>query len=93
MQEIMTPKEVAQYLKMSILTVYKYAKQGIIPGSRIGNSWRFDKAHIDEVRIKLGSGLEKNPQPAATKAQKSLCVVPAAGMLPETMPWHEPISE
>lgn len=59
MQEIMTPKEVAHYLKMSILTVYKYAKQGIIPGSRIGNSWRFDKARIDEVRITLGRGLEK----------------------------------
>jgi excisionase family DNA binding protein len=32
MQEIMTPKEVANYLKMSVLTVYKYAKQGTIPG-------------------------------------------------------------
>ena len=45
MREIMPPKEVAQYLKMSVLTVYKHANHGIIPGSRIGNSWRFDKAH------------------------------------------------
>jgi len=28
MPEIMTPKEVAKYLKMSVLTVYKHAKQG-----------------------------------------------------------------
>lgn len=28
MSEIMTPKEVANYLKMSVLTVYKHAKMG-----------------------------------------------------------------
>ena len=47
MSEIMTPKEVAKYLKMSVLTVYKHAKQGTIPGFRVGNSWRFDKKRID----------------------------------------------
>ena len=51
MSEIMTPKEVAKYLKMSVLTVYKYAKLGTIPGFRVGNSWRFDKKKIDEVLL------------------------------------------
>ncbi len=51
MPEIMTPKEVAKYLKMSVLTVYKHAKQGTIPGFRVGNSWRFDKKKIDEVLL------------------------------------------
>ena len=51
MAEIMTPREVAQYLKMSVLTVYKHAKEGIIPGFRVGNSWRFDKGKIDEILI------------------------------------------
>ena len=49
MEEIMTPKEVASYLKLSVLTVYKHAKQGTIPSFRIGNSWRFDKNKIDAV--------------------------------------------
>ena len=57
MSEIMTPKEVAKYLKMSVLTVYKHAKQGTIPGFRVGNSWRFDKKKIDEVLL----GEENNP--------------------------------
>ena len=52
MPEIMTPKEVAKYLKMSVLTVYKHAKQGTIPGFRVGNSWRFDKKKIDAVLLK-----------------------------------------
>jgi excisionase family DNA binding protein len=47
MAEIMTPKEVASYLKMSVLTVYKHAKQETIPGFRIGTSWRFNKNKID----------------------------------------------
>ena len=51
MSEIMTPKEVANYLKMSVLTVYKHAKQGTIPGFRIGNSWRFDKRKIDAALL------------------------------------------
>ena len=51
MSEIMTPKEVASYLKLSVLTVYKHAKQGTIPGFRIGNSWRFDKNKIDAALL------------------------------------------
>jgi excisionase family DNA binding protein len=51
MSEIMTPKEVANYLKMSVLTVYKHAKMGTIPGFRIGNSWRFDKNRIDAALL------------------------------------------
>ena len=51
MPEILRPKEVAYYLKMSVLTVYKHAKEGVIPGFRVGNSWRFDKTRIDELLI------------------------------------------
>ena len=51
MEEIMVPKEVASYLRMSVLTVYKHAKQGTIPGFRIGNSWRFDKNKIDAAMM------------------------------------------
>ena len=51
MEKIMTPKEVANYLKMSVLTVYKHTKQGTIPGFRIGTSWRFDKNKIDAALL------------------------------------------
>ena len=36
---------------MSVLTVYKHAKQGAIPGFRIGTSWRFDKSKIDAALL------------------------------------------
>ena len=62
MSDIMTPKEVAKYLKMSVLTVYKHAKLGTIPGFRVGNSWRFDKKKIDEVLLNAeeNSGLKSS---------------------------------
>ena len=40
MEEIMTPSEVAALLKIHLKTVYKLAEKGVIPGNRIGRSWR-----------------------------------------------------
>ncbi|MCX5895660.1 MAG: helix-turn-helix domain-containing protein, partial [Proteobacteria bacterium] len=37
---IMTADEVADYLKLSKITVYKLAKDGALPGFRVGGSWR-----------------------------------------------------
>ena len=49
MKEILTAKEVAAILKLNKITVYKYANEGSIPGVRIGNRWRFDRARIEEL--------------------------------------------
>ena len=48
MPEIMTTKEVAEYLKLHEVTVCKYADEGAIPAKRIGRVWRFDKEIIDQ---------------------------------------------
>jgi excisionase family DNA binding protein len=47
MPEIMTTKQVAEYLKLHEITVCKYAAEGKIPAIRIGRVWRFDKEAID----------------------------------------------
>jgi excisionase family DNA binding protein len=51
MANIVTAKEVGQYLKLTESTIYKLASVGEIPGFKIGKSWRFD---MDEIlkRIK-----------------------------------------
>jgi len=46
---IMTVDEVAAYLKLSKITVYKLTQKGEIPGFRIGSSWRYNKEVIDEI--------------------------------------------
>jgi excisionase family DNA binding protein len=46
---IMTVDEVAVYLKLSKITVYKLTQKGEIPGFRIGSSWRYNRDKIDEI--------------------------------------------
>ena len=41
--------EVAEYLKLSKITVYKLTQKGEIPGFRIGSSWRYNRDKIDEI--------------------------------------------
>ena len=49
MEEIMTPSEVAALLKIHLKTVYKLAERGVIPGNRIGRSWRFSRSDVLEL--------------------------------------------
>ena len=45
---VMTINEVADYLKMKVVTIYKHAQEGKIPGFKVGSKWRFKKTTIDE---------------------------------------------
>ena len=49
MGQILTAKELADYLKLNEVTIYKYVNEGKIPGHKIGKSWRFDKDRIDNL--------------------------------------------
>jgi excisionase family DNA binding protein len=46
--QIMTTREVAEYLKLHEITVINHAAKGLIPGIKIGSRWRFDKQAIDK---------------------------------------------
>ena len=48
MNEIMTIKQVAEYLKVSPRSIYKLVKDGSIPTFRIMNMWRFERIKIDQ---------------------------------------------
>jgi len=45
--QIMTVKEVAEYLKVNERTVYRMATACTMPAFRIGGSWRFKYAEIE----------------------------------------------
>ena len=45
--EILTLKEVAQYLKLAEKTAYRLAAEGKLPGFKVGGSWRFKSEDID----------------------------------------------
>jgi excisionase family DNA binding protein len=46
--QIMTTKELAEYLRLHAITICKLSKEGKIPAVRIGSRWRFDKEVIDK---------------------------------------------
>jgi excisionase family DNA binding protein len=45
--DIMTMKELADYLKIAEKTAYRFASDKKIPGFKVGNAWRFRKSEID----------------------------------------------
>lgn len=47
-QEILTIEEVAKYLKLKPQTIYKWAQDGQIPGTKLGKEWRFRRSILDE---------------------------------------------
>lgn len=50
--ELMTAKEIAQYLRIPLPTVYCLLYKGQLPGIRIGNRWRIKKSIVDKSVLK-----------------------------------------
>jgi excisionase family DNA binding protein len=46
--QIMTTREVAEYLNLHKITIINHTAKGIIPGIKIGSRWRFNKQAIDQ---------------------------------------------
>ena len=46
-EQILTLKEVADYLKLAEKTAYRLAAEGKLPGFKVGGAWRFKAVDID----------------------------------------------
>jgi excisionase family DNA binding protein len=45
--EILTLKELAEFLKLTEKTAYRLAAEGKLPGFKVGGSWRFKSKDVD----------------------------------------------
>lgn len=45
--EIMTIRDLAQYLKIAEKTGYRFASDKKVPGFKVGGAWRFRKSKVD----------------------------------------------
>jgi len=45
-KQVMTVKEIAEYLGVHPMTIYKYVQHGKIPAFKIGASWRIRRDSI-----------------------------------------------
>jgi len=48
MPELLTAKQVGEYLQLSQRSIYRLLERGDLPATKIGGQWRFRKAAIDE---------------------------------------------
>jgi excisionase family DNA binding protein len=46
--KMMTVKEVADYLSLSVKTIYRLVEEGTIPAFKIGGQWRFEQNSLDD---------------------------------------------
>ncbi len=46
MEDVLIATELAELLRLHVKTVYKLAEEGVIPGKRIGRSWRFNRTEV-----------------------------------------------
>ena len=46
-EDILTIREVAEYLKVTERTLYRLAQEAKIPAFKVGASWRFKRVDID----------------------------------------------
>jgi len=48
MNETLTPIEAGLYLNLHVRTIYRLAKNGLIPALKVGRRWRFKKGALEE---------------------------------------------
>jgi len=69
-EPLLTPREVAEWLKMSRVWVYKAAEKGLLPFHRVGEAIRFDPNEIRNY-LKDRKDLKRNyPRPRNLKLEK-----------------------
>jgi excisionase family DNA binding protein len=84
MDKIITPKEVAQFLRLTESTIYRLASQGNLPGFKIGNSWRFDREEILKKISEAKSRAVQNKRGKASVKTESELPRPQGGASQKT---------
>jgi len=47
--DILNIKEVSEYLKIPVSTIYKLVQDGKVPAIKVGKHWRFMKRDLDHL--------------------------------------------
>ena len=72
--EILTLKGLAEYLRCHKTTLYRLIKTGEIPYFRVGSDYRFHTSSIREWIEKRGASKTSRPRPSAPAPRRSTVV-------------------
>lgn len=88
--DLLTVDQVAGYLQLNRMTVYKYIREGRIPASRIGKSYRIRRqdleAFLEACRV------EGRPQEPLGRPPSARKAVPRATVSPQPVDPGTPVS-
>jgi len=56
MAEVLNSEEAARFLRMHVKTALRLARQGKIPGCKVGGEWRFLRSELTDWLRGLNSG-------------------------------------
>lgn len=59
--DILNIKEVADYLRIPVSTIYKLAQDGKVPAIKVGKHWRFMKKDLDLLFEQKREASHPNP--------------------------------
>ncbi len=48
-REVMTPKQVAEYLQLHPMTIYRYISTGKLPAAKIGGRYRIKRETVEKL--------------------------------------------
>lgn len=69
-KEVLTIKQVAEFLQMAYRTIYNLAKQREIPAFKVGSDWRFLKKDIENWIEQKKSELAGQVEQKKSKSRK-----------------------
>ena len=59
-EDILTIREVADYLKVTERTLYRLVQDGKLPAFKVGNSWRFRRDDLERWISEQSRGTDTN---------------------------------
>lgn len=46
-KQLLSARQVASYLQLSVLTIYDWAQKGNLPAIKVGRNWRFRRSDLE----------------------------------------------
>jgi excisionase family DNA binding protein len=80
--QVLTVDQVAEYLQLNRLTVYRYIREGKIPAARIGKLYRILKADVDGFLDARKVGAAPATHRSASRAPRAAAAAQAARQKP-----------
>ena len=61
-REVMTPKQVAEYLQLHTMTIYRYISTGKLPAAKIGGRYRIKREVVDKLLAETRVTTDEEPE-------------------------------